>query len=282
MSTTLERPSLATLPDVVATLNYLAPTTGRPRTYASEPPPGEPRSTVRPEPHQVTIRNARRIIGELALDETGFGLVQQPTAVTDFGDAEQVREIYYPESIAIIERVTGASRVVIFDHTLRRRIAGLEDDRDGPRQPATRVHVDHTDKSGPQRVRDLLPEEAEALLRGRVQVINLWRPINHPATDHPLAFADARSFPFEDYVPSDLVYPHRVGETYSVRFNPAHRWYYVPRLSPAEALLIKCYDSKTDGRARFVAHTAFDDPTTPPGTPPRESIEVRALVFHPE
>ncbi|MDO9712884.1 CmcJ/NvfI family oxidoreductase [Paracraurococcus lichenis] len=280
MSITLERP--ATLPDVVAELNYLAPTAGRPRTYTFEPPPGEPRSTVRPEPHRVTIHNARRIAGEVGLDTTGFGLIEHRTAVTDFGDEAQIRDIYYPESIELIKRATGASRVFIFDHTLRHRIPGQEDYRDGPRQPATRVHVDHTETSGPQRVRDLLPDEAETLLKGRVQVINLWRPINHPAVDHPLAFADARSFPFADYVPSDLVYPHRVGETYNVRYNPEHRWYYVPQLRTDEALLIKCYDSKTDGRARFVAHTAFDDPTTPPDAPPRESIELRTLVFHPE
>jgi len=50
-----------------------------------------------------------------------------------------------------------------------------------------------------------------------------------------------------------------------------------------EIVLIKCFDSKTDGRARFSAHTAFDDPTTPANALPRESIEVRTLVlFKPE
>lgn len=278
MSLTLNRPTTRT---VEAVLNYLAPVAERPRTYAHTPPPGEPRSTALPEPYLVPIRDARAERASFGLDLSGFDWLEHRSAVTDFYDESQIRDIYYPESEALIREATGADRVFIFDHTLRRRVPGVEDSReDGPRQPATRVHVDHTAQSGPQRVRDLLPEEAEALLRGRVQIINLWRPIRGPLLDSPLAFADARSFPFEDYVPTDLVYPGRVGETYSVRFNPAHRWYYVPELRAEEALLIKCYDSAADGRARFVAHTAFTDPTTPADAPPRESIEVRTLVFH--
>jgi hypothetical protein len=79
---------------------------------------------------------------------------------------------------------------------------------------------------------------------------------------------------------ADLVYPDRVGEIYQFRHRPEHRWYYFPRLAPDEALLIKCYDSATDGPARFTAHAAFDDPTTPAGAPARESIEVRTLVLY--
>lgn len=273
----LSAAELKALPAIIAEMNYLA----APRSYTHEPPAGEARTNVQPDPRRVTVRNARATNG-ISLDVTGFSLVDHEIAVTDFGDERQIREIYHPESEALIREATGADRVFIFDHTLRRRIPGQEDYRDGPRQPATRVHVDHTDHSGPQRVRDLLPDEAEELLKGRVQVINLWRPIRGPVLDSPLAFADARTVPFRDYVPSDLIYPNRVGETYNVRFNPAHRWYYVPRLRTDEALLIKCYDSKEDGRARFVPHTAFTDPTAPADAPPRESIELRTFVFHRE
>jgi len=150
-----------------------------------------------------------------------------------------------------------------------------------PPQPATRVHVDHTSRSGPQRVRDLLPDEAEELLKGRVQVINLWRPIRGPLLDSPLAVCDARTVDPADLVPSDLVYRERVGETYSVTYNPAHEWYYVPEMRREQALLLKIADTKTDGRARFMPHTSFTDPTTPPDAFPRESIELRTLIFHP-
>lgn len=164
---------------------------------------------------------------------------------------------------------------------MRRRVAGGEDRQgDVPRQPVPRVHVDHTAKSGPQRVRDLFPDEAELLLRGRVQIINLWRPIRGPLRDAPLAVCDAQTVKPEQLIPSDLIYPHRIGETYSVRFHPEHRWFYASGMNVDEVLLLKCYDSATDGRARFAPHTAFTDPTTPANAAPRESIELRALVFH--
>jgi hypothetical protein len=125
-----------------------------------------------------------------------------------------------------------------------------------------------------------LPNEAERLLGGRVQIINVWRPIRGPLWDTPLAVCDARTVRPEQLVASDLVYANRIGETYSVIFDPEHRWYYAPQMRADEALLLKCYDSRTDGRARFAPHSAFTDPTAPPDAPPRESIEIRALVFH--
>jgi hypothetical protein len=277
----LENAAIETLPWVKAELNYLAPTAQRPRTYTYDPPAGVARTTIVNEPHRVQISDARPILSEVSLDEEGFGLVRHQSAVGDFYDDEQVEHIYYAEAEQLLKEATGADRVHIFDHTVRRRVPGSEDRRVGaPRQPVPRVHVDHTASSGPQRVRDLLPDEAAELLRGRVQIINLWRPIRGPLRDAPLAFCDALTVKAEQLVPSDLVYQHRVGETYSVTFDPRHRWYYVPEMKADEVLLLKCYDSSTDGRARFAPHTAFEDPTAPPDVPPRESIELRALVFH--
>ncbi|HTV45819.1 MAG TPA: CmcJ/NvfI family oxidoreductase [Stellaceae bacterium] len=273
--------SPAELPFVEGELNYLAPMAERPRYYAYETGPGE-RSNMRPEPHQVRIHSMRPIQSEIALDRQGFALVEQHSAVHDFWDDDEVRRVYYPEAERFIAEQTGASRVFIFDHLQRRRVPGQADRAaGGPRQPATRVHVDHTSRSGPQRVRDLLPNDAEELLKGRVQVINLWRPIRGPLQDAPLAVCDARTVDFADLVPSDLVYRERVGETYSVKWNPQHEWYYVPQMRREEALLLKIADTKTDGRARFMPHTSFTDPTTPPDAFPRESIELRTLVFHP-
>ena len=111
-------------------------------------------------------------------------------------------------------------------------------------------------------------------------MVNLWRPIRGPLRDAPLAVCDARTVAAGDLVPSDLVYRDRVGETYASRYNPEHRWFYVPEMQPDEALLLKCYDSATDGRARFAPHTAFEDPTAGTDVLPRESIELRTFVFH--
>jgi hypothetical protein len=278
---TLESPGLTTaLPSVEAELNYLAPTRVKPHTYTYDPPGGVPRTNIVNEPHAVTIKDARAIAATVSLDQEGFGLLQHRSRVRDFANDDEIRRSYYPESEQLMKKLTGADRVVIFDHTVRRRVPGQEDRRGDFRQPVARVHVDHTEMSGPQRVRDLLPDEADALLRGRLQIINLWRPIRVPVLDAPLAVCDAGSVAPDDLVASDLIYPDRRGEIYSVKFSPAHQWFYVSRMEPDEALLLKCYDSQTDGRARFAPHTAFFDPTSPPGAPPRESIELRTLVFH--
>ena len=272
---------IESLPFVRAELNYLAPTDGKPRTYAFDPPPGEPKSTALPEPHQVPIFDGRPVADYFSLDREGFALVRHPAAVRDFYDDKEVRNVYYPAVEAFLRATLRADRVFIFDHTVRWRVVVAYDVRGaGPRQPATRVHVDQTDISGANRVREHLPAEAEELLKGRVQVVNLWRPIRGPVRDTPLAICDAASVAAGDLVASDLIYPNRRGETYSVRFNPNHRWFYFPEMTADEALLLKCYDSATDGRARFAPHTAFVDPTTPANAPPRESIELRTLVFH--
>ena len=187
----------------------------RPRNYTFDPPPGVPRSNSTHEAHTVAIHDARPLASEISLDREGFAVLHQQSAVRDFWDEDEVRRVYYPEVQRVLAEVTGASKVFIFDHTLRRRVKGAVDwSREAPRQPATRVHVDHTANSGPQRVRDFFGDEAEALLRGRVQVINLWRPIRGPLRDAPLAVCDAESVAPGDLVASDLVYQHRVGETY--------------------------------------------------------------------
>ena len=265
---------------VEAEFNYLAAASGRPRILNYEPPEGVARDSSILDPHRLRVESARAIASSASLDVEGFALLPHRSAVTEFADEAEITGTYYRETEALLCQLTGADRVVVFDHTIRRRIPGREDARDGLRQPVLRVHVDHTERSGPRRVRDLLGDDAEALLGGRVEVVNLWRPIHHPAVDTPLAVCDARSVAAGDLVATDLVYPDRTGEIYSVAFNPAHRWFYVPEMRPDEALLIKCYDSETDGRARFAPHSAFLAPDVPADAPPRESIELRTFVFH--
>lgn len=272
--------AIENLATVEAVLNYLAPMAERPRSYAFDPPPNVPQTTAINVGFKVPIRDARSIAGEITLDRHGFELVQHHSAVRNFYDDDEVKRVYYPEVERLLKAATGAYRVFNFDHTTRRRVPGSNDRRDGVRQPVGRVHVDHTAKSGPQRVRDLLADEAQELLHGRVQIINVWRPIKGPLLDAPLAVCDAKSVQPNDLIASDLIYPHRIGETYSVTYRPSHLWFYFRSMQTDEALLLKCYDSKNDGRARFAPHTAFTDPETPADAPPRESIEIRALVFH--
>lgn len=269
---------------VEAPLNFLRPMVGRPVSYQYDPPPGVPIRTGAYDPHAVVIADARPISDRLSLDVEGFALIQSVSTFADFGDEDAIRAVYYPEVERIIAASTGAALVVNFDHNIRsaaRAAAG----ETGIRGPVDRTHNDFTDRSGRDRAqRELAARglDANALLKRRFAIINLWRPIGRAVEKSPLALCDATTIAPAELVASDLVYRDRVGETYSLSFGAGQRWYYFPRLTPDEGILIKGYDSSQRGVARFTAHTAFDDPTSPPDAPERESIEARALVIYPE
>jgi hypothetical protein len=230
------------------------------------------------EKRAMPVEDGRALAGEISFEKNGFVLVDHPTSVGNFFDPEELKAVYYPEVEALIKEVTGASRVVIFDHTLR---SGSEAEREEKlvREPVLSAHNDYTEWSGPQRVREILPDEAEELLKRRFAIVQVWRAIAQPIESNPLALADARSVTMDDLLVAERRYPHRVGQTYRLKYSPSHRWVYFPRMRRDEAIVFKVYDSQNDGRARFTPHTAFDDPTTPPGAPPRQSIEARALAF---
>jgi hypothetical protein len=267
------------LPYVETFLNYLADRTEKPVTYMYAPPPGTPVRTGEYLPYPVRIYDGRPVSPPLSLDTHGFMLTHHETAVKNFYDEQEVRTVYYPEVERLVKEVTGAAKVLVFDHNVRCAPMAKRGEN-GAREPVRVAHNDYTLRSGPQRVRDLLPaDEAEERLQHRFAEINVWRPIRGPVQEAPLAVCDARSMVQEDFVPMDLKYRDRMGEVYSVTFNPNHRWFYFPLMQQNEALFLKGYDSLDDGRARFTAHSAFDDPTSPPDAPARESIEARTLVF---
>ena len=272
--------TIAELPSVAATVNHIVPKDEKPVVYIVAPEDGDNTRAATYQQVDIRVHDARALEEPLSVDDQGFDLVTNETAVEDFYDDEQVTQVFYPEVEANLKARTGAKEVLIFDHTWRVDTGHEPGGRKhNARGPVRNVHNDYTEKSGPQRVRDLVdPADVDTWLGGRFAVVNLWRTIAGPVETAPLAIADARHMGPNDFVATDLIYEDRVGEVYDVAPNPEQKWYYVPWLQPHEALLIKCYDSATDGAARFTAHTAFDDPSTPAGALPRESIEVRALL----
>src|SRR5262245_36600771 len=119
----LQSASIEVLPWVKGELNYIAPTSERPRTYTYDPPAGVPRSTVVNEPHAVHISDVRPILDQISLDEHGFDLVRHHSAVRDFFNEQEVKAVYYPEAEQLLKDLTGADRVLVFDNTVRRRVA---------------------------------------------------------------------------------------------------------------------------------------------------------------
>ena len=263
---------------VSAGLHYTLDTGVKPVNETFGPGNIRRRQSGETEERTVTIRDGRPLKDEFDLEVTGFEFAEHKTQVRDFFDVDELKRVYYPEVEALVKKVSGATRVVVFDHTLR---SGDEAEREAKlvREPVLYVHNDYTEWSGPQRVRDLLPHEAETLLQGRFAIIQVWRAINQPIQSNPLAIADARSLHPADLIRAERRYPNRVGETYRIGYNPDHRWFYFPRMRRDEALVFKVFDSAKDGRARFTAHSSFNDPNTPAGAPPRQSIEARTLAF---
>lgn len=262
--------------------------------------------------HERKVYDLRGQESEFTTDNAGFAVYNYPAKEKKFVDDAAVRSGYYAEVEKLLrEKLPGVKKVVMFDHTIRRRV------KDAPRQPVQQVHVDQTPAAAEVRVRRHLPkEEADELVKGRYQIINVWRPIENPASDFPLAVIDWRSTSPSDFVPVDLLYPKRDsldaddddrgketlpdpsnytstegyrvgGETLSVAPNEKHEFYYLKNMTPDEVMLLKCFDSRGEGMeegkkglALRTPHTAFVDPQTPKDAPGRQSIEVRCLVFY--
>ncbi|MEO6024130.1 MAG: CmcJ/NvfI family oxidoreductase [Burkholderiales bacterium] len=278
------------LPSVRAPLSYIAPSDGpaQVRVY----PPSSGIATERPSAaqHVMAIRDVREVAADLRLDEQGFELHSSLSAFTDFYDAAAVRERYYPEVEMALRAMANALTVIAFDHNVRSAIRAARGET-GIRVPVDQVHNDYTEDSGPKRRQEILAATGRLdLMDRRVAFVNLWRPIIGPVQDNPLALCSARSVAAHDLVPTDihhfgeddLTTPRHTGQIYSVRHNPAHEWFYVSEMQPDEVLLLKCYDSLADDRARFMPHTGFINPNCPNTFVPRESIEVRTLVVFAE
>ncbi|KAJ3512656.1 hypothetical protein NLJ89_g3398 [Agrocybe chaxingu] len=250
-----------------AKLLYMVPPANGERVYThinADFATGLRKSNFVNEEKEVVIENIRGKEDTVSLDASGFQYVHAPAKHKSFVDDEEVRREYYPESIELLKRLTGASRVELFDHTIRRRRPGEIDDSPDKRQPVAQVHVDQTTAASIARVHRHLPAtDAPRLLERRFQIINLS--------------VDQKG----DMFPVALIYPDREGETQGVKFNENHKWKYLRGMTPDEVVLIKCFDSIQDGSvAVFTPHTGFSDPATPPDAPLRESIELRALVFY--
>lgn len=265
---------------VRATMQYTVDNGVAPDYYFYEPDASVKLNPPGTDAREVEIHNAWPKAGMLSVDREGFELHDFVAGFDQFDDDAGVREAFYPQVVDFVKRHTGAQRVVVFDHTIRKRLPADLKQQTAVQRPAVMlVHSDYTPTSGPQRVRDIVADDAGALLTRRVAFFNFWKPLYRRVDELPLAMIDAQTQVEEDLLRMDLKYRERTGEIYVLRYSPQHRWYYFPQMEAAQALLLKTFDSETDGRARFMGHSAFEDPTSPPDAPKRESIEVRTMAF---
>ena len=267
--------------DISASLNFIHRQEIKPVFQSAALTGGEMKFLFDPEAHTVAISDMREIAETLSVDREGFELLRHTTAVEDLYADNAIEQVYKPEIVALLRHRFGASQVVIFDVTRRSGGAAGAQNPDGLRRPASRLHVDYTVKSGPQRTKDILGEDEVARLTAvgaRIIQVNVWRPIRGPVERSPLALADASTVQQDDLIATDQIFPDRIGEIYNLAHDPSQRWYYAPRMTTDEILLIKGWDSLDDGRARFTPHSAFNPPQMRNDAPPRASIEVWTFV----
>ena len=270
--------SSSTIPrgPVKATLNFYDPPSdgSAPHNWVEAPPAGQPQRNFGDSLHEITISDVRGREDSFNLDTHAFAVLKNfpHNDAIDWSSDDSIREVYYPEVEALLlKECPGAERILLFDHTIRKALPNAH------RAPVTRAHIDQTPKSATQRVSFHCPDEAANLLQGRYRIINVWRPLNGPVESFPLAFADSTTVPDTDMVGVEHRYPDRTGETAAIRFNEKHEWHYWSGVGEDERILLQCFDSAAP--MNRVPHSAFVDPRTTEASKPRESIEVRALIF---
>jgi hypothetical protein len=223
---------------VTATLNfYKAPEDGSiPFMYVVVPPEGQPRNNYNLSATEVRIHDIRGHIDEFNLEKEAFQVIENvpESAEKDFVSDESIKKNYYPEvEKLLLEHTPGGQRVVIFDHTVRRC------NPSGPTGggPVLQAHVDQTPANAKERVKRHAGEKAEELLKGRYHIINVWRPLNGPVIDTPLAFAPSSSADDKDIIPVEHRFSDWTGQTGRVRYNEGQKWHYLSGMRNDERLL---------------------------------------------
>jgi hypothetical protein len=264
---------------VRAQMNYVVDTGTPPVRYIDWPEMEHKETPPQYQQHEVEIRNGRPLRASFRLDTHGFVFADHRTAMKDFTDEAERKSVYDREVADLIKKHSGASEVLVFDHTIR-----IGDEQAmkaiNARPPVKGVHNDYTEASAPRRLREIVGDaEAERRFKKRWAIIQTWRPIRGTVLIDPLGMCDGRTIPEKGFILVQRRYKDRTGEVYHIAYNPEHVWYYFPRMERNEALVFKVFDTDPNVATRFTAHSAFDDPNTPADAPPRESIETRTFAF---
>lgn len=268
--------------NVRSNFNYTSDTGVMPEVFFYEPPAGTPIRSPGDDPHEMAVHDGWDHASSFSLDKQGFALREFRSPFDKWEDNDAIQSDLYGQVIEFVRNEVGAKRVIIFDHTIRAKTNQVDVSKATDtvqRAPVMLVHCDYTPQSGPLRVRQLLPDEADQLLKRRVAFYNFWKPLRSKVEERPLAMCDVTTSTDADFITMALRYRERDGEIYVLRHSSQHKWWYFPKMTPDQAILLKTYDSETDGRARFAGHSAFEDPTSPPDAPFRESIEIRTVAF---
>ncbi|EED18849.1 conserved hypothetical protein [Talaromyces stipitatus ATCC 10500] len=233
-----------------------------------DPPDAYAGNVTFKEGEEEIIHDIRGHEDKFTLDKQGFVFTKAPTSLSpsEFLDEEKIKEKYLPECEKYYrEYFKGIDEVVFIHYRARNSITA--DDHNSPTGPA---RVAHVDLSGPEinaRIRKAFPDRADFILRGRVRLVNLWRPINGPLQNWPLCVADCNSIQEKHLVATKRIRKTHQAVTRLVVHEPTLKWYYQSGMEDDTLLVLKNYDSE-DGVAKYVPHCSFSLPTATASTPP--------------
>ena len=187
---------------------------------------------------------------------------------------------YYDQAATRVAELTGADHVLVQNHLIR-----TENPPDFTHAYARFVHAD----SDYEVLDDYWKEAAErtGISESRLResyalsAVNSWQPIDRPALKNPLAIADYSTISPERDVLTCEYKGAGVNQpilTLGLAAHDEHEWLYWPNMQLDEMLVFKQLETRAD-RSRFVFHTSFDDPNSPPDAPGRRSIELRFLCL---
>jgi len=197
-----------------------------------------------------------------------------------------VEKLYLKDLKPALCKFFGTPHVVILDHTTRRRDQSFPISTGGDydaNQPVMVAHIDWTGEEVEAKVLAALGRErGQKVLAGHYQYVHVWKPLNGPIKDWPLAFCDSSSVePYMDLEPCDSVNDderYNAEETYQVYYRSHYRWLYLSDQKTNELALFRQHDSKL-GPGSGVPHAAFPDPSATGKEPPRESVELQVIVY---
>ncbi|CZT48568.1 uncharacterized protein RSE6_09284 [Rhynchosporium secalis] len=210
------------------------------------------------------------------IDSHGFAVIEHYSAMVDWSDKEAIEKLYLPEVEKIMTaHLDNVNEVYFFNWRVRlffplyclalaqryhqkRKNRPYKDEgiqeidmNDGSQYvlPADFVHFadlhkDHSPVNVVELVQRYMGARAVDLLRGRVRVINFWKPISpYPIQDAPLALCDGTSVTDADFMTADHVRIQIQGETRLLLYRPGFRWHYLSDQEEHEGYLIKIFDS---------------------------------------
>jgi hypothetical protein len=255
-------------------------------------PPGRPPAGERPDFNSLPkagkalrVTDMRGQPGSFSLDVQGFTLVDAPTSVRNFYDRAEVAGTYVYEAGELLRSVTGCSATAVLNSPVVRVSARVGERPAGTTFTGDFVHADYNAAAAEFMLRRALPPgEAEARLRKRYSIFNVWRTFSGPPQDVPLALCDARSVSPRDKQDCTITLRLSSGELMTWEnltyvHSGRHRWFYCSDMTADQAHVFRGFDSDP-ARGEQVPHSAFVDSTCPADAAPRASIEVRMFAFY--